>query len=107
MNPSRGPNATRLGGGLLPPGLTHCKSAVPPEDVRNAAETVLANPAALKWAVRLKSVLCVIVGVPIKCALAANTVDGAIMVNARNAVPTNRLALILVSYFSLNLKLVL
>ena len=49
--------------------------------------TILANPAALKVAVGLKLVLCVIVGVPIKCGLAANTVDGTVatMTNARSA----------------------
>ena len=90
--PCRGPKDTSLGGGLLPPGLTHCKLAVPPDDDRNACETMLANPAALKLAVRLKSVLCVIVGVPIKCGLAANAREGAaIMANARNVVAADTL----------------
>jgi len=64
--PCKGPKDTILGGGLLPPGFTHCNDAVPPDEVKNAAETTLANPAALKVAVRLKLVLCVIVGVPMK-----------------------------------------
>ena len=37
-----------LGWWGLPPGFTHCKSAVPPEVVRNAPVTILASPAALK-----------------------------------------------------------
>ena len=55
---------------------------------------MLANTAALKLAVRLKSMRCVIIGVPIKCGLpcpklAANTTDGAdIMANASNVVAT-------------------
>ena len=76
-----------LRGGLLPPGLTHCKTAVPPDDVRNAPVTMLANPAALKVAVRLPLGFLCICGVPIKCGLAANTSEGdAIMANARNVV---------------------
>ena len=95
----------------MPPGFTHCKSAVPPEVVRNAPVTILASPAALKWDVKLKSEFFVIVGVPIKCGLAcpngaANTLDGAIRVNTRIAVPTNRLAfaLSLLSCFSVKLN---
>lgn len=85
--PCRGPKFTCLDGGLFPPGFTHCTNAVPPDDVRNAAVTMLANPAALKLAVRLKLVLCVIVGVPIKCGLAAKTRGGlAIMANASKVV---------------------
>jgi len=65
----------------LPPGFTHCNSAVPPNDERlpppnddrKTFDTTLASPAALKLEVRLKLGFFVIVGVPIKCGLAANT----------------------------------
>jgi len=67
--PCKGPKDTILGSGVPPPGFTHCSCAVPPDEVRNAALTTLPNPAALKVAVRLKLVLCVIVGVPIKVRL--------------------------------------
>ena len=40
-----------MGGGLWPPGFTHCKVAVPPDDDRNACDTILASPAALKLAI--------------------------------------------------------
>jgi hypothetical protein len=60
-----------LGGGLLPPGLIHCSSAVPPEDVKKTQVTTLASPAALNEAVMLKSEFFVIFGVPMKCGLAA------------------------------------
>ena len=87
-----GPKDTCLGGGLLPPGFTHCKTAVPPDDVRNAAETTLPNPAALNVAVRLALGFFVIVGVPMKCGLAANAREGAaIMANASNVVAADTL----------------
>jgi len=55
--------------------LTHCKTAVPPSDDRNAiVTTTLPSPAALKVAVRLKLGFFTIVGVPIKCGLAASAV---------------------------------
>jgi hypothetical protein len=55
VSPSSGPKSTRFGGGLLPPGLTHCRSAVPPDAVRNISVATFHSPAALKLAVRLKS----------------------------------------------------
>jgi hypothetical protein len=55
--------------GYGPPGFTHCKVAEPPEDVKNAPVTTLANPAALKVAVRLLLAFFTIVGVPIKCVI--------------------------------------
>jgi hypothetical protein len=55
VSPCSGPKSTCFGGGSLPPGLTHCRSAVPPDDVRNISVTTFPSPAALKLAVRLKS----------------------------------------------------
>jgi hypothetical protein len=78
-----------LGGGLFPPGLTHCKLAVPPDDDRNAPVAMLASPAALKLAVRLKFGFFVIVGVPMKCGLAAKTTGDDIIASANNVVPTS------------------
>jgi hypothetical protein len=86
--PCKGPNVTCLGGGLLPPGFIHCKFAVPPDDERNASETILASPAALKLAAMLKFGFFTIVGVPIKCGLAAKTTGDVIMANAAITVPT-------------------
>lgn len=71
--PCNGPKVTLFGGGLLPPGFTHCKSAVPPEEVRKAPVGKFASTAALKVAVRLKSAFLVILGFFRKCGLAANT----------------------------------
>ena len=56
---------------MLPPGLTHCRSAVPPDDVRNAPVGKFPSPAALKLAVRLKLGFFTICGVPMKCGNAA------------------------------------
>jgi hypothetical protein len=89
--PCKGPKDARWGGGLLPPGFTHCKTAVPPDDDRNAPETTLPSPATLKTVVRLALGFFVIVGVPIKCALAANAREGAaIMANASNVVAADK-----------------
>lgn len=57
----------------MPPGFTHCKSAVPPEDDKKMSVRTFPNPAALNLAVRLKSEFFLIVGVPMKCGLAAMT----------------------------------
>ena len=70
--PCRGPNVTCFGGGLFPPGFTHCNTAVPPDEVRNAPVTILASPAALNVAVRLALGFFAICGVPMKCGLAAS-----------------------------------
>jgi len=46
---------------------------VPPEEVKNAPVAMLARPAALKVAVRLPLGFFTILGVPMKCGLAAMT----------------------------------
>ena len=70
----------------MPPGLTHCSTAVPPDDVRNAPVTTFASPAALKVAVRLKLGFFTIVGVPMKCGDAAAARIGAISSKAYAAI---------------------
>lgn len=82
--PCSGPKLVCFGAGLFPPGFTHCKTAVPPDDDRNMSVEILASPAALKLVVRLKFGFFVIVGVPIKCGLAAKAMAGA---NSRSVVP--------------------
>ena len=88
--PCKGPNDTCWGGGLFPPGFTQCTTAIPPDELRNACDTTLPNPAALKLVVTVKSGFFTTVGVPIKCGFAAST-SGVAVKNTRNAVPISRL----------------
>ncbi len=69
----------------MPPGLTHCRSATPPDDVRNISVTTFPSPAALNEAVRLKLGFFVICGVPMKCGDAAAASIGAISSKADDA----------------------
>jgi len=78
VGPVWGPKVAVFGGGLLPPGLTHCNSAVTSLAVRNAPVGSLASPAALKLTVSAPLSLFVTVGVPMKCGDAAKASIGAI-----------------------------
>jgi hypothetical protein len=52
VGPVAGPKVAVFGGGLLPPGLTHCNSTVTLLAVTKACVATLASPAALKLTVR-------------------------------------------------------
>lgn len=67
--PCRGPKSTLFGGGLLPPGFTHCKVALPPEEVKKAHVAMFASPPALKLLVRLKLEFLVILYVLLQCCM--------------------------------------
>lgn len=54
VSPCSGPKSNCFGAGSLPPLLTHCRSADPPDDVRNMSIGSFPKPAALKLTVRLK-----------------------------------------------------
>jgi hypothetical protein len=91
----KGPKGTCFGGGLFPPGFTHCNNAVPPDDVRNAAGLAPEGiPIASKWDVKLKLGFFVIVGAPINCGLAANATGDDTMAKAKTRTPgVNRIFL--------------
>lgn len=78
VGPVSGPNIAVFGGGLLPPGLTHCNSAVTSLAVRKAPVGRLASPAALNLTVSAPLELLVYDGVPMKCGDAAEASIGAI-----------------------------